>query len=264
MRIAYYYRKSVRDTPQDAARHEQVCNLLSRLQTGGRIPDYVVEDTEAAFATEQAKEKLFNELREFAIRHKVGLAREFGSRRSGFWHLPQQFLLVFEGDRLQEVFPCRMGDGNQVEPVEFLLQIGSGQPWTTRSATGMEGRRHKALVAQILSNPDMLEPRLILRGQNVQVSRDFGELGFIDLLFEDCEGRPLLVEVKVEPNELDKAIGQVLRHRHLFAQQNRLDETSIRVGIACPYIPTHYRSICAQTGITCFEVPKIKTAEMGE
>jgi RecB family endonuclease NucS len=171
-------------------------------------------------------------------------------------------LLVSEGDRLQEVFPCVIGNGNQVEPLEFLTQISSGRPWTARSGRGMEGRKHNALIAQMLSDPAMLEPGLVVRGQNVQVCQDFGELGFIDLVFEDCEGRTLLVEVKVGPNELDKAIGQIMRHRYLFAQQNRVDETSVRMAIACPSIPTHYRSICARVGIICFKLPETITGKM--
>ena len=66
----------------------------------------------------------------------------------------------------------------------------------------------------------------------------------------------MLVEVKVGPNELDKAIGQIMRHRNLFARQNQVDQTSIRMGIACPSIPAHYRSICAEVGITSFEIPE--------
>jgi hypothetical protein len=257
MQIAYYYRKSVMDTREGAAHHDEIRDLLSRLRAKGHITDYVVQDTEIAFPTKQAEEDLFSRLRDFAARHKVGLARPFGSRRHSFCYLPQQFLLVYEGTRLKEVFPCEIGDRDQVEPFEFLSQITTGRPWTVRSASGMEGKRHKALIAQILSKPDRLEAGLMIRGQNVQVSQDFGELGFIDLVFEDSDGHTLLVEVKVGPNELDKAIGQIMRHRYLFARQNRVDETSIRMAIACPSIPTHYRSICAEVGITCFEIPEM-------
>ncbi len=255
MQIAYYYQNSAMDTPESAARHQEICNLLSRLRSEGYITDYVIQDAEVAFPTE-ARGKLFNQLRDFALQHKVRLARAFGSQRYGFCYLPQQFLLVSEDDQLREVFPCAIGRGGQVEPLEFLTEISRGRSWTTRSVGGMEGRKHKSLVAQILGNPGMLEPGLIVRGRNVQVSQDFGELGFVDLAFEDCQGRPLLVEVKVGPNELDKAIGQIMRHRYLFARQNRMDEASIRIGIACRSIPMYWRSICASTGIACFEVPE--------
>jgi hypothetical protein len=73
---------------------------------------------------------------------------------------------------------------------------------------------------EILAGPDLLEPGLTFRSQNVQVSQDFGELGFIDLMFEDADGRTLLVKVKVKADELDKAFSQILRQRHFFAQQN--------------------------------------------
>jgi hypothetical protein len=50
----------------------------------------------------------------------------------------------------------------------------------------------------------------------------------VDLVFADRDGHILLLEVKVGPDELDKAIGQILRHRYLYAQQNHISESSIR------------------------------------
>lgn len=256
MRIEYYYRKSAMVTPEAAAQHDEICKLLLRIRTEGRIAEYLVQDAEIAFPT-KVREKLFKRLRDFALRHKVGLAQVFGSRRYSFCYLPDQFVLVFDGDQLREVFPCIMGGVGYVEPHEFLRQIGRGGPWTDRSGAGMEGKKHKALVAQIVDNLDSLESGLVVRGHNVQVSRDFGELGFVDLVFQDCKGRALLVEVKAGPRELDKAIGQIMRHRHLFSQQNQIEELSIRIGIACPSIPAHYRSICFGVGVACFEIPEM-------
>lgn len=252
--IAYYYRNSVTDAPDSAGRHNEICRLLSQLRADGRIAECVIQETEGGFPSRDHEEKLLNRLREFALRHKVRLSQQFGSRRHGFCYLPQQFVLVSEGDQLREVFPCEFGDGGQMEPLEYLKRLASGKPWTVRAGRGMEGKRHKQIIARIINNPNSLEPGLILRGQNVQVSRDVGELGFVDLVFEDSGGHSLLVEVKVASNELDKAIGQILRHRNLFARQNQLDETSIRMGIACPSIPSYCRSICAAARISCFEI----------
>jgi|SRR5579883_513699 len=256
IQIAYYYRKSV----LDAARHDSIRNLLSRLQGAGRITA-VVADADAAFSNEQSKAELFGRLRDFAMCRKAGLSRIFGSRRQGFWYLPPQFVLVWEGETLREVFPCQIGD-SQVEPLEYLESVERSEPWTVRSGAGMEGKKHKALVAQILAQPDLLEPGLTCHGQNVQVSQDFGELGYIDLMFGDREDRTLLVEVKVRPDELDKAIGQIQRHCYLFAKQNRVEESSIRIGIACPFIPDSCRAICARAGISCFEILQAVTAKL--
>ena len=240
---------------EGAARHHEILDLLSRLRAEDRISEYAIQETEVAFPRKEPETALLNRLREFASRHKVGLARPFGSRRYGFCYLPEQFLLVSEGDRLKEVFPCEIG-GDQIEPLEYLKRIASGQPWTVSAGKGMEGRKHKVLIDRMVHDPNMLEPGLVLCGQNVQVSHDFGELGFVDLVFRDAGGRSLLVEVKVGPNELDKSIGQIMRHRNLFARQNQVNETSIRMGNACPSIPAHYGSICAEVGITCFEIPE--------
>ena len=59
----------------------------------------------------------------------------------GFCYLPQQFLLVSEGDKLKEVFPCRIGDSH-VEPLENLERVERGRPWTSRSRAGMAGKKH--------------------------------------------------------------------------------------------------------------------------
>ena len=252
MRLAYYFRKEIVESAETAQTHEQILDVLMRLSAEGRIAQCIAQDVDAAFPTRETEETLFARLREFAARHKVGLSRPFGSRRRGFCYLPPAFLLVFEEESLREVFPCRIGD-DEVTPLEYLNRLAGGQPWTNRSSRGMAGKKHAALVAQIVANPDILEPGLRLRGNNVQVSQDFGELGYVDLIFQDSTGRPLLLEVKVDPSELDKAIGQILRHRHLFGQQNHI--RSVRVGIACPYIPAHYDSICAPLGISRFRIP---------
>jgi hypothetical protein len=74
IQIAYYYRKE----GLEATRHDQICELLSRLQEGGRISAVVVEDADAAFPTEQAKRELFDRLRHFAMCRKAGLGKIFG------------------------------------------------------------------------------------------------------------------------------------------------------------------------------------------
>jgi len=255
-RIEYYYREELLRSPEERRQHQVVC---ASLKANGRISEFAVLETNAAFPNPEAQRSLFGQLRNFASRHRVGLARVFGSNRSGFWYMPAQFIFVFNEDTLAEVFPCRIG-GDDMDITEYLERLGSGQPWTVRSGGGMDGKRHRAVIAQILTNSDVLEAGLVFQGKNVQVSRDFGELGYVDLVFTDRSGRALLVEVKVGSGELDKAIGQILRHRQLFARQNGLPEESIRPGIACPYIPPQYRSICESIGVSYFEVPQSATA----
>lgn len=251
MRIAYYYRQSLLGEPDRQAAHQRICDLLSQVKARGI--DCALDDAEKAFPTQDAQQVLFNQLRDFAGSHKVGLARIFGSRRKGFCWLPAQFLLIQDGDKLREVFPCSVGD-SEVEPVQYLEHVAAGRPWTTRSGGGMEGKQHKILVAQIMANPAVLEPGLALKGQNVQVSQDFGELGFIDLVYSDRDGLPFLLEVKACPDELDKAVGQILRHRRLFARQNGIEESRVRVAIACPFVPPLHRAVSESVGIVCFQI----------
>lgn len=238
----------------DQARHQEILALLSSLQGAGRITEVLVQDHQKAFPTEEVRARFFDQLREFGTRHKVRLGRLFGSNRHRFWWLPREVLLVHEGPRLSEVFPCEV-EGNVIEPLDFLRLFNKGQAWTVRSARGRsEGGRHKELVEWICKDPDRLAPGLRLLGSNVHVSREFGESGYIDLVFEKTEGSYLLVEVKVKPDEIDKAIGQVMRHRELFAAQNALDKSRIAIAVACPFVPAHIRMVCFSAGIACFQL----------
>jgi hypothetical protein len=99
-----------------------------------------------------------------------------------------------------------------------------------------------------------VESGLILKGQGVQISQD-GEVGFIDLLFADHTGQSLLVEVTVEGDVLAKAVGQILSHRQLYAKQNGLLKSSIRVAICCQYVSPQFRVVCEDQGIQWFELP---------
>ena len=253
--IQYYYRKRLLQATEEVNRHQGVCDSLVALKAKGRIADFKIQETDTAFPNPETQQTLFEQLRDFANRHKVGLSRIFGSNRAGFWYMPGQFILVFKDDTLAEVFPCRIGD-DEVGVAEYLERLDGGKPWTTRSSGSMEGKKHNTLIAQILNNSDVLEPGLAIQGKNVQVSRDFGELSYVDLVFTDRSGRTLLVEVKVGSDELDKAVGQILRHRYLFTNQNGVQESAVRVGIACPYVPVQYRRICESNRISWFELAR--------
>jgi len=77
-------------------------------------------------------------------------------------------------------------------------------------------------------------------------------MGFIDIVFKDSKGSYLVMEVKPQPSEVDEAIGKILRHRKLFADQNNLEEKSIRAAIACPYFSDSHKKICQDIGVELF------------
>lgn len=251
LKLAYYFRHS--DRSESPETHDRICGILSDFRRAGRVVEAVVADQESAFPTEADRQRLLDTLRDFAMRHQVGLRRAFGSRREGFWYLPPHFLLVRDGDELREVFPCNVG-GQDIDVLDFLERLARGEAWTTRSATWREGGRHRQLVDRLVNDPSGLEPGLVLQGLNVPVSQGFGERGLIDVVFRRADGGYLLVEVKGKPEELDKAIGQILRHRRLFAAQNRLSEGQVAMAIACAFIPAEARQICEAIGIRCLEL----------
>lgn len=251
MRITYFFRPSLLSAPDRQSSHHRVCELLAELKSKGW--EVATQDADAQFPTYESQREWLEELglRDFAVRRKVALGRSFGSRKSAFAWLPEQVLLVYDGTRLCEVFPCRVSR-NEIEPLEYLEKIADGQPWTTRSGRGMEGRVHKLLVDQIIAEPERLESGLVLKGRDIQVSQD-REVGFVDLVFEDRDGRFLLVEVKVEADELAKAVGQILWHRQLYCAQNGFTKDRVRVAVCCQFVPAQYRVVCADHGIKWFE-----------
>jgi len=79
--------------------------------------------------------------------------------------------------------------------------------------------------------------------------------GAIDLLFLDGAGRFLIVEVKVKPEELDKAVGQLRRHARLYVETFHIEAARLRLAVACFYIPPSRIAEFAEIGITCFSLP---------
>jgi hypothetical protein len=94
--IRYYYKPNFLDTPEKVNLHQAVCDSLVALKAKSRISEFVIQESDIAFPDQETQQNLFEQLRDFASRHKVGLARIFGSRRFGFCFIPPQFILVFK------------------------------------------------------------------------------------------------------------------------------------------------------------------------
>jgi hypothetical protein len=187
---------------------------------------------------------------------KIGLGRRFGSNKTHFGWFPSHALLVRVGSELRNVFPCEL-ENRFVEPEDFLESLLKREPW---AMGGVERRkrakRHDRLADHLAANPDLLEPELTFRGAEIPVSSMSGEGGSIDLLFLDSAGRFLIVEVKVKPEELDKAVGQLRRHARLYVETFHIEAACLRLAVACPYIPPSRIAEFAEIGITCFPLPR--------
>ncbi len=253
MDLQYYYDKKRISDQEVAEKHKKILFLLDDLKRLLKISGFDLYETNNTFSEEQVRKEFLNRLRDFGMRHHVSLRRIFGSRKYGFTYLPSQFLIVMNGKELKEVFPCEIS-GVEKGITEFLESLKQGTPWTNHNVLISRKSKHEIIAEKIVQNPGMLEGGLHFEGRNVQVSQDFGELGYIDLIFKDRENKYLLVEVKVKPEEIDKATGQILRHRKLFTRQNSIPVESVRLAVACPYIPQHQKETCEEVGIKCFEI----------
>ena len=250
--IEYHYNDEYVNKAEHNTIHRKILEILPTLRNNGKISDFKVLEHKQAFPTEESRKQFLEKLADFAPVRHVGLARIFGSRRHGFSYLPIQFIVVYENSDIKEVFPCRIGQ-NQIEIIEYLEAIAEGRPWTKGVQSKKDGA-HEKIVEGIISHPWELEQGLSFVNRDVQVGQNISDMGFIDIVLKDSKGSYLVMEVKPRPSEVDEAIGKILRHRKLFANQNNLQEKSIRVGIACPQFSGSHKKICEEIGIELFTI----------
>ena len=253
--IDYYFRRERLSDDGGERTHARLVGDLTAAKAGGLLCDFRVIEHAEAFPTQADESAVLERLREFATVKKVGLGRRFGSNTNHFGWFPSHALLVSVGSELRNVFPCEL-ENRYVEPEDFLESLLKREPW---AVGGVERRkrvkRHDLIADHLAANPNLLEPGLIFRGTEILVSSTSGEGGSIDLLFVDSAGRFLIVEVKVKPEELDKAVGQLRRHARLYLETFHIEAGRLRLAVACPYIPPSRIAEFAEIGITCFSLP---------
>jgi len=83
---------------------------------------------------------------------------------------------------------------------------------------------------------------------------DGTEMRRVDIVIEDDNEGYTLIEVKSEPNEVDKAIGQILKYKVLFGERYDVSEDKVSVGIVCPSFYPPHKQICNEIGIRLWEV----------
>ena len=253
--VDYYFRKERLSDDGGERAHARIVEALPKAKAGGLLNDFRVMEHAEAFPTQVEELAVLEGLRKFSMVKRIGLGRRFGSNKTHFGWFPARALLVSVGGELRNVFPCEL-ENRYVEPEDFLESLLTGEPW---AVGGVERRkrvkRHDRLADHVAANPDLLEPGLILRGKEIPVSSTSGEGGAIDLLFLDRAGRFLIVEVKVKPEELDKAVGQLRRHARLYVETFQIEAARLRLAVACFYIPPSRIAEFAEIGITCFSLP---------
>jgi hypothetical protein len=232
--------------------HRRVLELLVRAANASFITRVERHERDSALPANDRDGALLKECRWFAMTHHVAI--RLGSRRSPYGWFPPQLLILRSGSEMLAVLPCEI-EGRPIEVEQFLEAILRGEAWTTVSSKPRnEVGPHKRLIESIVADPTRLEVGLRLIGQNTWVADLEGETGYIDLVCEDSLGRYLLVEVKVKADEVDKGIGQIIRHGVMFVRQNFLSEERVRLAVACPDIPPVRRAACAKAGVEYFEL----------
>lgn len=250
---SYYYKPEWLKDAQSQSAHARCIELLSQVRQRGLISSYLALTVNEWFATYAEERIVLDKLREFATRRGIGLGRLFGSNKNHFAWFPSRSLIISKHEQWLEVLPCEL-EGGYVEPEDFLVALLEGTAWTLGShRRGKESSVHEQIVRHLAAHPETLEPGLSFAGRDVFVSGEI-ERGYLDLLFRDSDGRFLIVEVKVKASELDKATGQLRRHRRLFAEMNHVDPVRVRLALACLDIPTTRKAEFEEAAISCFPV----------
>jgi hypothetical protein len=254
LNLQFYVSNAALNDIAERATYDRIWSQLGRLKADGRIGDFEVLIQEEAFPTKEAQDKFLYSLRDFAMRSHIAL--RFGSNRDRYSWLPPRFLLVRDRGVLVDAFPSRVENG-YFEPEDFLEAMITGDILAPSAWRPAQESRHSRIVDALAANPDLLEVGLRFQSKEVLVSSaDSAESGRIDLLFRDRIGRYLIVEVKVTSRELDQALGQVFKHRRLFAARHHLgDEKLIRIAIACPDLLKSRIREFGELGVECFAMP---------
>ncbi|MGO9453540.1 MAG: endonuclease NucS domain-containing protein [Candidatus Binataceae bacterium] len=252
LKIVYGYKRAALEYEAGQQNHDRILNYLAQAKSRALIAvSEVWLQPDGLELTAEGKQ-LLSKLQEFAMRRKIKV--RFGSARYPYQSSPLQFLLVYRGDDLCQAFPCAL-EGGYVYPENFLEHFVAGEPWTLASRRRGRDRDHDRIVAYLIANPETIEPGLTFLGTEHPVSGISDELGFLDLLFRDRDGRSLIVEVKVKSSELDEGIGKLGRHRRLFGEMNHIEPSRIRRLLACPEIPEARTSELREADIEWCVVP---------
>lgn len=130
-------------------------------------------------------------------------------------------LLVKSDGRPEYVFPCKVEEKyyDVLQGISFLVQ-------NLPERVKLEGEGETPISSKLKESPKSLEDDLEFDAYEVETGS-----GVADLLFHDCNGRHLLIEVEREAS--DATIGQILRLCAGFEKKNGLEPGSVRTGIVC-------------------------------
>jgi hypothetical protein len=145
-------------------------------------------------------------------------------------------LIERDGEPLY-VFPCKIGE-THYDVNAGIDFISSNLPELPQ----LPGLSEETLAELILNKPDILEPGLL----NPRTEVESGA-GLIDIVFQDSNGKYLLVEVERKAD--DKPLGQILRLCAAYERKCGLPSDEVRGLIACLRVGESIRSAAKRSGI---------------
>lgn len=164
-----------------------------------------------------------------------------GKRNLNLGNTP--ILLLYRGREPIDVYPHFLGASyfGVLEAINRILELGP------RSYAESRGILEDPILRIVRDRPEIVEEGLKLKGSNVDVGT-----GTADLIMEDRNGKPFVMEVETIAGE--EAAAQVSRLALGYAQCLGIPRDAVRMGIICADFDAKARRACESLGIELYRM----------
>lgn len=236
-----YYKK-------DAKYHEKVASISKILkevtEKWSVLSSFVETDSLKTLDIEKFKSDIRSVLPQ--VRGKIVSSKGFvlplsGSKNPNFKNT--SVLILYRDDIPVNVFPHLLGTSyfDIEDAVRGILKFGP------REYLGSKGLLEDPIVKIVSNHPSIVELGMRFIDTNVET-----EVGEIDLLLEDSDGRKVVVEVETKAN--DFAVGQVCRLATGYSEKMNLKFEELRRMIICITYDKNVQKTCKGADVELFQI----------
>ncbi|MEM2226985.1 MAG: hypothetical protein QXW19_03285 [Candidatus Bathyarchaeia archaeon] len=152
-------------------------------------------------------------------------------------------LLLYRGREPIDVYPHLLGASyfGVLEAIYRILELGP------RFYAESRGILEDPISRIVRDRPEIIEEGLKFKGSNVDVGT-----GTADLIMEDRDGNPLVMEIETIAGE--GAVAQVSRLALGYAQRFGVSKDTVRMGIICAGFDAKALRACESLGIELYQI----------
>ncbi|MEM2082374.1 MAG: hypothetical protein QXK34_01365 [Candidatus Bathyarchaeia archaeon] len=207
-----------------------------------------VEETEASGIGPEEAERIKSDMRSIPPQVRGRIASSggrplplSGRRNLNLGNTP--ILLLYRGREPIDVYPHLLGASyfGVLEAVNRILELGP------RFYAESRGLLEDPISRILRDRPEIIEEGLKFKGSNVDVGT-----GTADLVMEDRDGKPLVMEIETIAGE--GAVAQVSRLALGYAQRFGISKNAVRMGIICIGLDAKAQRACESLGIELYRM----------